>query len=154
MSKAFTKEDMDPPEKSGRARSASGLPPGALNYITSRGAARLEGELAKLRHENTPQSDSERIAELQRILSSVTVVEPPEEPDKSVGFGARVTVRDASNQLKTYRILGVDELSLDADAISWISAIGRVLLAAKTGERVTLPEIGLVRIVKVEYPPE
>jgi hypothetical protein len=35
MSRAFIKEDVDPPERSGRKRSASGLPPGATNYITA-----------------------------------------------------------------------------------------------------------------------
>src|SRR4051794_10555261 len=32
MSRAFIREDVDPPERSGRLRSASGLPPGATNY--------------------------------------------------------------------------------------------------------------------------
>ncbi len=115
----------------------------------------MKEELAKAAAaEIRSQIDTERITELQRILSSVTVVEPPKEPDRSVGFGARVTVRNLTNELKIYRILGVDELDLDADAISWISPIGRVLLAAKVNERVTLPEVGLVRIVKVEYPVE
>jgi len=36
----FIKEDVDLPERSGRKRSASGLPPGATNYITARGAKR------------------------------------------------------------------------------------------------------------------
>jgi hypothetical protein len=39
MSRAFVKEDVDLPERSGRKRSASGLPPGATNYISARGAA-------------------------------------------------------------------------------------------------------------------
>jgi hypothetical protein len=34
VSRAFIKEDVDLPERSGRKRSASGLPPGATNYIT------------------------------------------------------------------------------------------------------------------------
>jgi hypothetical protein len=49
MSRAFIKEDVDPPERSGRKRSASGLPPGATNYITARGARRLGDELNQLR---------------------------------------------------------------------------------------------------------
>ena len=44
MSRAFVKEDVDLPERSGRKRSASGLPPGATNYITARGAKRLRDE--------------------------------------------------------------------------------------------------------------
>ena len=47
MSRAFVKEDVDPPEQSGRKRSASGLPPGATNYITARGEKRLREELQK-----------------------------------------------------------------------------------------------------------
>ena len=43
------KEDVDLPERSGRKRSASGLPPGAINYISARGAKRLRDELEKLR---------------------------------------------------------------------------------------------------------
>ncbi len=152
MSKAFTKEDVDPPERSGRTRSASGLPPGAANYISQQGFARLKGEIAKLKQEPKGEEKRQRIAELERILASVTIVEPPEETDLTIGFGARVTVRDAAGELRTYRILGVDELDLDPEAISWVSPIGRTLLAGKVGERVTLPDIGLVRIVKAEYP--
>ncbi len=152
MSKAFTREDLDPPEKSGRARSASGLPPGATNYITRRGAARLRQELLKLR--SVDGEHAKNIAELERILASVSVVEPPEEPGQSMGFGARVTVRDGTGQLKTYRVMGVDELHLEPDAVSWISPIGRTLLAAECGQQVTLPEIGQGKIVKVEYPAE
>src|SRR5881398_655482 len=52
MSRAFIKEDVDPPERSGRKRSASGLPPGATNYITARGAKRLHDQLKELRAVN------------------------------------------------------------------------------------------------------
>ncbi|HVI77323.1 MAG TPA: hypothetical protein VM715_04025, partial [Candidatus Acidoferrum sp.] len=75
MSRAFVKEDVDPPERSGRKRSASGLPPGATNYITVRGAKRLRGELNKLRRANAAD---ERITELENILASVHVVDPPD----------------------------------------------------------------------------
>lgn len=150
MSKAFTKEDIDPPERSGRVRSASGLPPGAANYITPGGAARLRRELRQLR--GADGGHAERIADLMRILGSVTVVEPPEDPGRDVGFGARVTLCDPGNREKTYRILGVDELELDPAAVSWVSPIGRTLLASKLGDRVALAETGPAKIVKVEYP--
>jgi len=52
VSRAFIKEDVDPPERSGRKRSALGLPPGATNYITARGAKHLHDELSKLRAAN------------------------------------------------------------------------------------------------------
>src|SRR5438105_12927417 len=91
MSRAFVKEDVDPPERSGRKRSASGLPPGATNYITARGAKRLRNELQKLRAAN---ASSERVAELEQVLASVHVVDPPDPASNSVAFGATVTVTD------------------------------------------------------------
>jgi len=57
MSRAFIKEDADLPERSGR-KAASGLPPGATNYITADGAKRLREELQNLRAAN---ANSERI---------------------------------------------------------------------------------------------
>jgi hypothetical protein len=65
MSRAFVKEDVDLPKRSGRKRSASGLPPGATSYVTARGAKRLRDELQKHRAAN---ANSERIIELRRHL--------------------------------------------------------------------------------------
>lgn len=144
------KEDVDPPEPSGRKRSASGLPPGAANYITASGAARLRAELEKLRRSAGDQA--ERIAGLREILETLAIVEPPDEPSKSVAFGARVTVRDPQGNECTYRIVGVEELAFYPDAVSWISPIGKGLLIASLNERVTLDESGPVRVVKIEYP--
>ncbi|MGZ5553101.1 MAG: GreA/GreB family elongation factor, partial [Chthoniobacterales bacterium] len=127
MSRAFVKEDIDPPERSGRVRSASGLPPGALNYITARGAKRLRAELDDLRNS---KSEPARIAELEDILESVTIVDVPNESSSSVSFGAAVTIADAHGNNQTYRIVGANELEFEPNAISWISPIGRILLAA------------------------
>ena len=147
MSRAFIKEDVDPPERSGRKRSPSGLPPGATNYITARGAKRLHGELQKLRAAN---ANSERIIELERILASVHVVDPPDAPSKSVTFGATVTVKDKRDATETFTIVGVDELNFEPDAVSWISPIGKALLAADMGGRITLEDGRSVKIVKIE----
>ena len=86
MSRAFVKEDVDLPERSGRKRSASGLPPGATNYISARGAKRLRDELQKLRVAN---AGGERIIELERILASAHVVDPPDAPSNSVTLAQR-----------------------------------------------------------------
>ena len=150
MSRAFVKEDVDLPEPSGRKRSASGLPPGAVNYITAGGAARLRAELDELRR--TGGDESGRMADLRETLASVEIVEAPDEPDGSVAFGARVTVRDAGGNESTYRIVGVEELGFYPDAISWIAPLGKALLSAALQERVTLDGVGAVRVVRVEYP--
>ncbi len=151
MSRAFVKEDVDPPERSGRVRSASGLPPGATNYITAGGAKRLRAELDGLR---TSGADAGRMAELEGILAAVTIVELPNESSNSISFGAAVTIEDTNGRKQTYRIVGVNELDFTPDGVSWVSPIGRALLVAERGHRVTLPDIGQVKIVKVEYPDE
>jgi transcription elongation factor GreB len=147
MSRAFVKEDVDPPERSGRKRSASGLPPGATNYITARGAKHLRDELQKLRAAN---ANSERIAELEQILASVHVVDPADPGSNSVAFGATVTVIDKKGRIETYTIVGVEELDLEPHAVSWISPIGKALLAADMGDWVTLEDGRSAKIVKID----
>jgi transcription elongation factor GreB len=147
MSRAFVKEDVDPPERSGRKRSASGLPPGATNYITARGVKHLHDELQKLRAVN---ANSERIAELEQILASVHVVDTAEPGSSSVAFGTTATVKDKKGRTETYTIVGVDELDLEPHAVSWISPIGKALLAADMGDWVTLEDGRSAKIVKIE----
>jgi len=147
VSRAFVREDVDPPQRSGRKRSSSGLPPGAVNYITAQGAARLQAELAAL---CAAGDKSERITELKQILGSVKIIEPPEGPSKSVFFGATVTLRDLHDKTETHTIVGVDELDSGPDAVSWISPLGKALLASQLGNRITLEDGRTVKIVKIE----
>jgi transcription elongation GreA/GreB family factor len=146
MSKAFIREDVDPPERSGRKRAASGLPPGAVNYITARGAARLQDELTRLR---ATGDNAERIAELEQILSSIEIVDPPDGPSRSVAFGSTVTVSDAEGKTEIYTVVGVDELDFAPNAVSWISQIGKALLASELGDRITLEDGRSAKIVKI-----
>ena len=146
MSRAFVKEDVDVPERSGRKRSASGLPPGATNYITGRGAKRLRDEVQKLRAANP---SSERVAELEQILASIHVVDP-DAPSNSVTFGATVTVQDKKGAAETFTIVGVDELDFERNAVSWISSLGKALLNAEMGEWIPLGDGRTAKIVKIE----
>ena len=148
MSRAFVKEDVDLPERSGRKRSATGLPPGATNYVTARGANRLRDELGKLR---ATHASSERVAELERILASVHIVDLPETPSNSVTFGSTVTVKDKNGQVETFTIVGVDELDFEPDAASWISPVGKALLAADMGNWIKLEDGRSAKVVKIEY---
>src|SRR6201993_3404410 len=147
MSRAFVKKDVDLPERSGRKRLASGLPPGATNYITARGANHLRDELEKLRAANT---DSKRVAELEQILTSVHVLDPPDPASNSVAFGATVTAKDKKGRTESYTVVGVDELDLEPDAVSWLSPIGKALLAADMGDSITLEDGRTAKIVKIE----
>ena len=148
VSRAFVKEDVDSPERSGRKRSASGLPPGATNYMTARGAERLRDELKKLRTGNT---GSERLIELEQILASAHVVDFPKTSSNSVTFGATVTVKDKDGATETFTIVGVDELNFEPDAISWISPVRKALLAADMGTWIKLEDGRGAKIVKIDY---
>ena len=150
MSRAFVKEDTDIPERSARTRSDSGLPPGALNYMTASGARRLRQRLATLRS-NSADNSSE-IARLDHILASVTVIESPAVWPASVALGATVTIRYSDGQAETCRIVGVDEVELDDRAVSWISPLGKALLGAEPGERVRADgDKRSMTILKIEY---
>jgi transcription elongation factor GreB len=146
VSRAFVKEDVDLPERSGRKRSASGLPPGATNYITARGAKRLRDELQKLRVANAV---NERVTELEQILASVHVVDPADASSNSVTIGATVTVKDKQGVTETLTIVGVDELNFERDAVSWISPIGKALLAADMGNWIKLDDGRSAKVVKI-----
>jgi transcription elongation factor GreB len=148
MSKAFTREDVEPPERSGRKRSASGLPPGAINYITGHGAERLREELSRAR---AAAEDPERVAELKQVLDSATIVDPPESRSNEVAFGARVTVEGPDGDLQTYTVVGVDEVSFEPDGVTWISPIGKSLLAAKLNDNVMVGDRRLGKVLKIDY---
>jgi transcription elongation GreA/GreB family factor len=148
MSRAFIREDVDPPERSGRVRSASGLPPGATNYITERGAKRLRDELANLRNRGV---NSGRTQELERILESVTIVEPPASPPDGVVFGSTITIEATDGTSATFTIVGVDELDFEPGAVSWISPLGKALLAAELGDRIAVGEQNFGKLIKVGY---
>jgi transcription elongation GreA/GreB family factor len=118
-----------------------------MNYITERGAARLQDELTKLR---SAGDNVERVAELEQILGSVKIVDPPDAQSENVSFGATVTVRDAKGKSETYSVVGVDELNFVPNAVSWISPFGKALLALELGDRITLEDGRTGKIVKIE----
>ncbi len=134
MSSAFVKEDIDEPERPMRRRSLSGLPPGALNFMTAAGALQLRQRLTELIETSV---DASEIEALKDVLESATVVKPPEH-SAEVAFGARVSLKSAAGEMRNYRIVGVDEIDLEPENVSWVSAIGKALHGAKRGQRVKL----------------
>jgi len=150
VSKAFTRESDDVPELPALPRQPSPLPPGAKNYLTREGAARLREELNRLLQDRVQlaasQGDVEakqqlqivdqRIDRLQQSLRSAVVVSPPVAPEDRVRFGASVTVREHSGAESRYRIVGVDETDLNRGWISWVSPLAKALLNARLGQRV------------------
>jgi transcription elongation factor GreB len=150
VSKAFTREsDESGAEETPPVRFQ--LPPGARNYITREGAARLRENLnqllAKRRvgvgagKETDPEAKAEQrrlesaLRTLQAKLDSVVVAEPPADPGK-VAFGASVVVRHGSGEEEEYQIVGVDESDPAQGRISWISPLARALLGRSAGDKI------------------
>jgi transcription elongation factor GreB len=153
MSRAFVRES-DVPQLPELPPLVSPLPPGAKNFLTAAGAARLQAELAGLLGEQRPrfaaaapddldakrelQLLDQRIRYLQASLRTAEVVAVTAPPPTVVQFGATVTVREAGAEPETYRIVGVDETDLGAGRVSWLSPLARALLNAHVGDRVAL----------------
>lgn len=112
MSKAFTREDVEPPERSGRQRAATGLPPGAVNYVTAEGAARL--------------SPDER--------QGAVVVPARAEAPPSALFGTTVVLAQPDGTRVRHRIVGAPEADFEPHWVSWVSPLGRQLLGLKVGD--------------------
>jgi transcription elongation factor GreB len=153
MSKAFTRESDDLPDRPIVTRQPSPLPLGAKNYLTPDGAKRLQEELDGLVQVERPriaalpdESESkrrlaglnQRIHHLQQSLDAAVVAPPPVPPEDRVRFGATVTVRESNGDESSYRIVGVDETDLDRSWVSWLSPIAKALLNARLGQRVRL----------------
>jgi transcription elongation factor GreB len=145
VSKAFTKESDQ--EEGEVLPPRAPLPPGVRNYITPAGARRLRDELASL--QAAPAGRERRIRQLQEIISSLVIAETPGEPDV-VRFGATVTVKRPEG-VETYRLVGVDEIDLDRNEISWLSPLGKVLLGKRAGNKVRFRAPAGIEEILIEF---
>jgi transcription elongation factor GreB len=156
VSKAFTKESDDGLDDVLQVDDAS-LPPGAKNYVTPAGAARLRADIERLRA--APRGDARRrlavegrLAALLRRLEAAEVIDPVTQPRDRAQFGATVTVRDGGGRERSYRIVGVDEADARRGWVSWRTPVARALLGRAVGDAATLrtpageDELEVVRI--------
>ncbi len=163
MSKAFTRED-DAPEEELEVEPR--VPEGAKNYITPAGHARLRSELKALVENERPElirtvawaaangdrsenadylygkkrlrEIERRIRFLMKRLEAAEVVDPREQDQERVFFGATVTYSDASGRQHTVSIVGTDEVDPARGRVSWVSPVARALLKARERDAVTL----------------
>jgi len=171
MSKAFVRES-DSDDQPELPAMVSPLPPGAKNYFTIAGFARLSEELNHLGETLRPPlaaraaDDPEARRELQTLdqrarylrnsLATAEVVPPPDNGENVVRFGATVTVTEGDKGKEQYRIVGVDETDPDNNQVSWLSPIARALLNSKLGDEVvfTVPRgRKVLKIVRINYEP-
>jgi transcription elongation factor GreB len=140
MSKAFTRENDELEVEATFPRSS--LPVGTPNYMTADGAERLRQCLASLAESRSHQEGevlrrtNGRMHAISQKLTEADVVSISQEQGNEVRFGCYVTVRDGDGNDDEYRIVGVDEVDLDPDWISWRSPLAQALLGRKVGELV------------------
>ncbi len=143
MSRAFVDESASENSENLSPELRIPLPPGAKNYVTPAGAARLRSELDQLMALAQPRlpEAERRIQYLSRMRAIMEVVSPSSSPPARVVFGTSVTVRETDGAERTYRIVGVDESDPGRGALSWISPVARALTGRRAGEqvRVSLP---------------
>jgi len=149
VSKAFTDEEADDLPVIVRPRAP--LPLGVPNYVTGRGLAALQAELAAFAEERVRaeaianEKDrgralgalARRRAELEERIATAQVVAPSNDARGVVRFGASVQVAGDGGE-RRYRIVGVDEADAAAGAIAFTSPLARALLGRQVGDAVRL----------------
>ncbi len=161
------------------------IPAGSKNYITPAGFKRLKDEALHLldrerpdlvkviawaasngdRSENADyiygkrrlREIDRRIRFLTKRLDAAEVIDPvAREATDQVFFGATVTLADEAGSENTYTIVGIDEVDLARNRISWIAPLARALLKRREGDQFTFRAPGgdqMLEIVRVEYKP-
>jgi len=138
----------------------------APNYITPAGAQKLTDELNQLMKVERPKTVDDvataaahgdrsdnaeykygkarlreidrRLRFLQKRLDRVVLVDPKQQRDGAVFFGATVEVVDEAGERKRYQLVGEDETEPKEGRISWRSPLGLSLLKRKVGDFVTV----------------
>lgn len=165
MSKAFTSEENELQDVV-PTRVRPVLPPGTRNYITRMGADAFKAEFLKFTEERAGLVNSKkdgakerltrvdvRLRELEEIITSATVVDtPPAERDR-VRFGATVRLKDNSAE-ESYRIVGLDEVDIDRNWISWLSPLAKSLMNKREGDAIEFTTPGgkrRLQILQISY---
>ncbi len=146
--------------------STPGQAPPRSNYITPEGMRKLQGEVEFLWKEERPRVTRQvadaaalgdrsenaeyiygkrRLREIDRRLHYLTrriedlvvIDEAPADPGR-VFFGARVRLEDEDGEIVEYRLVGPDEVSVEAGTISIDSPVGRALLRRQEGDEVSV----------------
>lgn len=184
MSKAFMREEGVESEKDSEGVDQGPLL--AKNYMTPAGVRRMREELRQLRNKERPEvvkvvqwaagngdrsengdyiygkkrlrEIDRRIRYLSKRLENVVEVDPLKVNSDQVLFGATVTVSDENGCEKVYSIVGVDEIDLTKNRISWVCPLAKALMHARVGDWITfhsprgLQEVEVVTLIYQELP--
>lgn len=147
MSRAFVKEG----DESALVEKLPDRPQSEYpNYVTIAGLHALEAHVADLagrRRMLIGQDSLESRQELSVVerdlryyeerVKRAILVEPDNQPQDRVHFGARVTVRDEGDNDRVFNIVGEDEADAAHGKISWVSPLAKALLNCAAGDTVT-----------------
>ena len=147
------------------------------NYITPVGLERIRRELDFLQRSERPRITREvayaaslgdrsenaeyiygkkRLREIDRRmrfligrLERVEVIDPGQMTGNKVVFGATVTIADGDGVEKSWKILGEDEVDVEAGVLSWRSPLSRALIGRSEGDTVRYATPGGSREVEI-----
>ena len=82
-------------------------------------------------------------------------VDPARQKNRErIYFGATVVYRNARDEEKTVRIVGIDEARSELNEVSWISPVAKALLKAEEGDIVEVRKpkgVERLEILKISY---
>jgi transcription elongation factor GreB len=154
MSRGFVKEDDQ--EEIPIVPQRAYLPEGVTNFVTPFGMNQLLAEKQMLVNEknnlNNADENEKRIelnyikAKLQLLnnrIAEAKIVNLTGQPQNEIRFGAMITLRiEASNNIQTFQIVGVDEADISKGKVSFISPFAKALINKEIGEKVILKQAG------------
>ncbi len=164
MSRAFVKEadeDLTAGELPERPLSAhpNYVTPHGLELLRSR-LKELEDQRERLKVEDEPMA-KQKLAEVKRDiryykaqLDRAVVVDPANQPQDEVRFGATVTIADDQGKEYTFHLVGDDEADVTSGRISWASALAKAMIGFKVGDTVVWQRgdsRANVEIVAIQY---
>ena len=152
MSRGFVKEDDQ--EEIPLVPQRAYLPEGVTNFVTPFGMNQLLAEKQMLVNEKNNLSNAneneKRIAlnyinaKLQLLNNRIVearIVNLNEQLQNEIRFGAMITLKiEASKNIQTFQIVGVDEADISKGKVSFISPIAKVLINKKIGDKVILKQ--------------
>jgi transcription elongation factor GreB len=166
MSRGFVKEDDQ--EEVPMVPQRAYLPEGVTNFVTPNGMNQLLAEKQVLILEknnlNIANENEKRIAlnfvnaKLQLLnnrIAGAKIVNLKEQPQNEIRFGATIILKiEATKNIQTIQIVGVDEADISKGKVSFISPIARVLLNKKVGDKVSLKQAkkdSVFEIIDISY---
>ena len=118
MSRGFVKEDDQ--EEVPIVPQRAHLPEGVTNFVTPFGMNQLLAEKQVLVNEKNNLNNNN---------------------ENEIRFGATITLRiEASRNIQTFQIVGVDEANISKGKVSFISPIAKVSINKKIGDKVILKQ--------------